>query len=540
MDEEIAIIDYGSQYTLLIARCLRQLNIFCRIYSGRDDDFPSTDGVVKGIILSGGPHSVLDENSPKFNFNRYKKIPIIGICYGAQLIANYFSGKVKKRTANLNTSEFGLSKLSLVDTEFDEDEEGHSLFENIPLEEYPVNVWMSHQDTIIACGEGYPIASTEDVLYGAFKIRGKHIYGLQFHPEVHETHFGDHILQNFGVICGLEFTWVPETIYESALQQARSDIFPFLEKIKKKQEPYVVMAVSGGVDSTVASYIIQDIVGQHQFYPVLVDTGLMRQDEIENTRKAYQEIGFVNLRVIDASKEFFKQLKKTNSPEEKRKIIGHLFIKIFQNEVKKIQSELNHGSIIKRKVIHFLGQGTIYPDIIESSQIKSHHNVGGLPKKLGLKLVEPLKSLFKDDVRSMGEILGIPDKILNRHPFPGPGFAIRIIGRITPEDVSLLREADYLATKYLTETGYYDIAWQFGVILLPSIKTVGVQGDNRVYLKTIVIRSVNSLNGMTATVQDIPIDVLRGLSTYICNKMPHIGRVVYDITDKPPATIEWE
>lgn len=552
MDEEIAIIDYGSQYTQLIAKSLRKLGVFCQIYSYENPPKLTNDNVyVRGIILSGGPNCVNNKDVPDFNFNNFKKIPILGICYGAQLIAKHFSGKVTTLDKYMGKSEFGSAKLNSLDTTMIED---NYLWENI--NDFPINVWMSHRDTIVACGEGYPIASTDDVEFAAFKIKGKDIYGIQFHPEVEDTEYGNHILQNFCVICHVNFEWKPKAVLGLILKQTRDVIFSNENKLAAKLKPYetytprIAMAVSGGVDSTVAGHIIQMIVGQFNFYPILVDNGLMRQGEIEQIRQTYQNLGYRNLRVIDARELFMKNLVGVSNPEEKRKRIGYLFIKVFQNEVNKLEKELRKahqvGVFNKRKFVQFLGQGTIYPDVVESGAshkgeiIKSHHNVGGLPKNMKLKLIEPLRLMFKDDVRSIGKEIGIPDAILHRHPFPGPGLAIRVIGPIDYINIGLARDADNVATEYLSKYSHINDCWQFGCILLPTIQTVGVQGDSRVYKKTVVIRAVDSVNGMTATVHHIPTNILEGLSTYMCNKIPEIGRVVYDITSKPPATIEWE
>jgi GMP synthase (glutamine-hydrolysing) len=550
MDEEIAVIDFDSQYTQLIARNLRKLGVFCRIYSHKDPPRLTEDNIyVRGIILSGGPHCVNDINSPKFDFTQYKTIPILGICYGAQLIAKYFSGKIGTLDKHMNKSEFGSANLIETVEPIE-----HKLFNNI--DKFPFKVWMSHKDTVLTCGEGDSIASTDDVEFAVFKIKNQDIYGVQFHPEVEDTHYGNHILQNFCVICNINFDWTQENVLKLVIENTRQFIFNDenrkIAKIKLGEQytPRVAMAVSGGVDSTVAGFIIQMIVGKFNFYPILVDNGLMRQNEIEDIRKTYQNIGFRNLVVVDAKKLFMKHLNGISDPEEKRKRIGHLFIKVFQNEIKNIETGLHKAHKISRfthrKFVQFLGQGTIYPDVIESGNqnngnvIKSHHNVGGLPKNMKLQLIEPLRLMFKDDVRSLGSFIGIPDTIVHRHPFPGPGLAIRIIGPITQPNVELARETDFMATQYLTKYGYFQTCWQFGCILLANISTVGVQGDVRVYKKTVVIRAVDSVNGMTASVHNIPIDILEGLATYLCNKIPDIGRVVYDITSKPPGTIEWE
>lgn len=543
MDEEIAIIDYGSQYTQLIAKNLRQLKLFCRIYLPHQlETLYQQDTTIRGIILSGGPHSVNDPNSPKFDFDRYRFTPILGICYGSQLIAHHFEGVVESlESTSTIKSEYGTAILDDVTPEGFE----HFLFHGI--DSFPLNVIMSHRDHVVSCRHAIPLAATDKNGLAAFKIQDKEIYGLQFHPEVNDSQDGFIMLHNFGYICQMGFKWTPDNILKTIIGKIRLQVFDDLSKAEKKNDtPRVAMAVSGGVDSTVAGRVIQQVVGETNFYPILVDTGFMRWGEIDQIVENFRDINFVNLRVINARKLFMRHLKGVSDPEKKRKIIGGLFIKIFEQEVNQIKKELNRNNrwgFHKKKVITYLGQGTIYPDVIESAKentIKSHHNVGGLPKRMKLTLVEPLRMLFKDDVRQLGQLLDIPDIILNRQPFPGPGLAIRIIGPIATNSLYILKRADHLVSRWLTQNSQHADCWQSATVLLSEVNSVGVQGDSRAYQNVLVFRAVNSVNGMTATVHDIPVKILEALASYICSSVPEIGRMVYDITPKPPATIEWE
>ena len=510
MAEKILILDFGSQYTQLIARAVREANVYCEIVPyHKKIEFDSS---LKGIILSGSPFSVNDTNAPIVNVEELNAhVPVLGICYGAQLTAKQFGGSV----ANSNKREYGRALM-------------HKQEDDILLNDVTdlSQVWMSHADTILELPKGFDVlATTENIPYAAFKKTEYTfpLYCLQFHPEVYHSIEGKKILHNFLVnVCHCAQDWTSAHFISDTVERLKKQIG------KRK----VVMALSGGVDSTVAATLIHKAVGK-KLFGIFVDNGVLRKNEYEEVLATYKKIG-LNVTGVDAKKIFYKKLKDKTDPEEKRKAIGKQFIKIFQKEAERIQG------------VSLLGQGTIYPDVIESisvhgpsQTIKSHHNVGGLPKKMHLELVEPLRYLFKDEVRRVGHELGIPDELLQRHPFPGPGLAIRILGEVTPEKVQLLQQADYIYTKALKEHHLYSSVWQAGAILLP-VKSVGVMGDERTYEFTVALRAVTSVDGMTADWAHLPYDFLADISNDIINNVKGINRVVYDISSKPPATIEWE
>jgi GMP synthase (glutamine-hydrolysing) len=511
MTEKILILDFGSQYTQLIARAVRECNVYCEI-TPFNKPIEFTPGL-KGIILSGSPFSVNDENAPGVEVaDLLTKTPVLGICYGAQLTAKQYGGKVEKS----NKREYGRAVLHL--------QKEDALFNNlIPSSQ----VWMSHADSILKLPEGFELlATTDSIPVAAFSQNqdGQNpLYGLQFHPEVYHSIEGKKILNNFLVnICACSQDWTPAHFITDTVNALK-------EKIGNKK---VVMAISGGVDSTVAATLISRAIGDN-LHGIFVDNGVLRKDEYENVLKTYKKLG-LNVKGIDAKEKFYKKLKGKTDPEKKRKAIGKLFIEIFQEEAKKI------------KDVSLLGQGTIYPDVIESISvhgpsvtIKSHHNVGGLPKKMHLTLIEPLRNLFKDEVRKVGLELGIPEEMISRHPFPGPGLAIRILGEVNEEKVDLLQKADDIYVKALKDHNLYATVWQAGAILLP-VKSVGVMGDERTYEFTVALRAVTSVDGMTADWAHLPYHFLAHVSNEIINSVKGINRVVYDISSKPPATIEWE
>ncbi len=512
MTEKILILDFGSQYTQLIARAVREANVYCEILPFSKEI--KYDPTVKGIILSGSPFSVNDKSAPEVNVKDLAShTPVLGVCYGAQLTAKQFGGKVEKSAKR----EFGRAVLHI-----EREEEG--LLKNMTPSS---QVWMSHGDSIIKLPPGFELlATTDSIPVAAFKSEDnnlKPLYGLQFHPEVYHSIEGKKILQNFLVnICGCSQDWTPAHFVSETVEALKQQI----------GDQKVIMALSGGVDSTVAAMLIHKAIGKH-LHGIFVDNGVLRKDEFETVLETYKELG-LNVKGIDARKLFYKKLKDKTDPEAKRKAIGKTFIDVFQENAKKV------------KDASLLGQGTIYPDVIESVSvhgpsvtIKSHHNVGGLPKKMHLKLVEPLRFLFKDEVRKVGKELGIPDDLLNRHPFPGPGLAIRILGEVTEEKVRLLQQADDIYVKALKEHHLYATVWQAGAILLP-VRSVGVMGDERTYEFTVALRAVTSVDGMTADWAHLPYDFLAKVSNEIINSVRGINRVVYDISSKPPATIEWE
>jgi GMP synthase (glutamine-hydrolysing) len=509
MLEKIIILDFGSQYTQLIARRVRELNVYCEIYPFNKK--LNIDNSVKGIILSGSPFSVRDKNAPLPDLTGIKgKLPLLGICYGAQYLSHYFGGEVLPSS----TREYGRANLHFI-------KDGDHLLKGISKN---TQVWMSHADTIAKIPDNYEvIASTSDVKFGAFQAKNETTYGLQFHPEVYHTTEGLTILKNFVVnICGCEQAWTPASFIESTVASLK-------EKI---QGDKVVLGLSGGVDSSVAATLIHKAIGKN-LTCIFVDNGLLRKNEFQKVLESYKTLG-LNVIGIDASQKFLSDLKGVTEPEQKRKIIGRDFIEVFDAEAHKIQD------------VKWLGQGTIYPDVIESvsvngpsATIKSHHNVGGLPEKMNLKVVEPLNLLFKDEVRRVGRELNIPSIILNRHPFPGPGLGIRILGEVTKEKTTILQEVDDIFIEGLKESGLYDQVWQAGAVLLP-IQSVGVMGDERTYENVVALRAVTSTDGMTADWCHLPYEFLSKISNEIINKVKGVNRVVYDISSKPPATIEWE
>lgn len=512
MTEKILILDFGSQYTQLIARAVREANVYCEILPFSKEI--KYDASVKGIILSGSPFSVNEANAPEVNVKELAShTPVLGVCYGAQLTAKQFGGKVEKSSKR----EFGRAVLHI-----ERQEEG--LLKNLTPSS---QVWMSHGDSIIKLPDGFELlATTDSIPVAAFKSEDnglRPLYGIQFHPEVYHSIEGKKILQNFLVnICGCAQDWTPAHFVSETVEALKQQI----------GDQKVIMGLSGGVDSTVAAMLIHKAIGTN-LHGIFVDNGVLRKDEFEAVLDTYKQLG-LNVKGIDASELFYKKLKGKTDPEKKRKAIGKTFIEVFQENAKKV------------KDASLLGQGTIYPDVIESVSvhgpsvtIKSHHNVGGLPKKMHLKLVEPLRFLFKDEVRKVGKELGIPDDLLNRHPFPGPGLAIRILGEVTEEKVRLLQLADDIYVKALKEHHLYATVWQAGAILLP-VRSVGVMGDERTYEFTVALRAVTSVDGMTADWAHLPYDFLAKVSSEIINSVRGINRVVYDISSKPPATIEWE
>ncbi|HPE76115.1 MAG TPA: glutamine-hydrolyzing GMP synthase [Draconibacterium sp.] len=509
MQEKILILDFGSQYTQLIGRKVRELNVYCEIHPF--NHFPKIDETVKGVILSGSPYSVRDIDAPKPDLSEIKgKIPILGVCYGAQYMAHFFGGEV----APSNSREYGRANLGYIDHDC-------ILFKNIKLH---TQVWMSHGDTIVTIPKNYKVvASTEDVNFAAFKIDDEQSWGIQFHPEVYHTTEGLQLLENFvSEICGCQQNWTPDSFIETTVASLK----------QKLGNDKVVLGLSGGVDSSVAGVLLHKAIGKN-LTCIFVDNGLLRKNEFEDVLNSYKYMG-LNVIGVDAKQKFYDDLKGITDPEKKRKAIGNNFIEVFDEEAHKIQD------------VKWLAQGTIYPDVIESvsvngpsATIKSHHNVGGLPEKMNLKIVEPLRLLFKDEVRRVGAALNIKPELLGRHPFPGPGLGIRILSDVTPEKVRLLQEADAIFINGLKNWNLYDKVWQAGVMLLP-VQSVGVMGDERTYEFTVALRAVASTDGMTADWVHLPYDFLAKMSNEIINKVKGINRVVYDISSKPPATIEWE
>ena len=508
--EKVLILDFGSQYTQLIARRVRELNIYSEIHPY--NNMPEIDGSWKAVILSGSPHSVREEHAPIPNLSQIKgKLPLLGVCYGAQHLAHEFGGEVLPS----NTREYGRANLSFVD-------EHSTLMQNVSSNS---QVWMSHGDTIASIPEHYKVvASTNDVEIAAYEIKGEQTYALQFHPEVYHSKDGTTILKNFLVdICGFSQDWTPATFVEETVDGLK-------EKLGNDK---VVLGLSGGVDSTVAAVLLHKAIGEN-LYCIFVDNGLLRKDEFDNVLAQYKGMG-LNVKGVDAKDRFYEVLADVSDPEKKRKAIGAKFIDVFDDEANQI------------KDVKWLAQGTIYPDVIESvsatggpsQTIKSHHNVGGLPDYMKLKIVEPLNALFKDEVRRIGRSMNIDEDILGRHPFPGPGLAIRILGDVTKEKVRILQEVDTIFISSLKSSGLYDKVWQAGAMLL-SVQSVGVMGDERTYENAVALRAVESTDGMTADWVHLPYDFLAKVSNDIINKVKGINRVVYDISSKPPATIEWE
>lgn len=509
MQEMILILDCGSQYTQLIARRVRELNVYCEIHPY--NKMPDIGNRVKGVIISGSPSSVLDEGAPNLDLDGIKgRIPLLGVCYGAQYMAHSFGGKVEPS----ETREYGRANLEFVD-------DRSLLMKNMPdLSQ----VWMSHGDTIKEVPEDYRIiASTRDVKVAAYKVEGEKTYGIQFHPEVYHSKDGLNLLKNFVVgISGCRQNWTPASFVGSSIEAMK----------KKLGNDQVVLGLSGGVDSTVTAVLLSEAIGD-RLHCIFVNNGLLRKNEFDDVLDQYKEMG-LNIKGVDASSRFLDALEGVSDPETKRKTIGRVFIEVFDDEASRISD------------VDWLAQGTIYPDVIESvsvkgpsATIKSHHNVGGLPDFMTLKVVEPLNSLFKDEVRRVGRALGIPEELLGRHPFPGPGLAIRILGDITEEKVRILQEVDAIFINGLKEHGLYDQVWQAGAIFLP-IQSVGVMGDERTYENVVALRAVESTDGMTADWVHLPYDFLAEVSNKIINRVKGVNRVVYDISSKPPATIEWE
>ncbi|MBK7966314.1 MAG: glutamine-hydrolyzing GMP synthase [Bacteroidetes bacterium] len=509
MHESILIIDFGSQFTQLIARRVRELNVYCEIHPY--NHLPEIHEGIKGIILSGGPASVREENAPSVDTKSLRgRFPVLGVCYGAQLMALQGGGKVNAS----NTREFGRAQLSVQNS-------GDVFLEDVKDES---QVWMSHSDSITEVPDDFKIiASTHDVKVAAYHIQGESTYGLQFHPEVIHSVEGKSLLKNFIYkVCGCKGDWTPGSFIDETVESLK----------KQLGNDQVILGLSGGVDSGVAAMLLHKAIGKN-LHCVFVNNGLLRKNEYEQVLDTYKHFG-LNIHGVDASEEFYKELAGVSEPEAKRKIIGRVFIEVFDAKAHEI------------KDVKWLAQGTIYPDVIESvsvkgpsATIKSHHNVGGLPEKMKMKVVEPLRSLFKDEVRLVGTALGMPPDLLNRHPFPGPGLGIRILGDVTKEKVRIIQEVDAIYIDGLKRDGLYDQVWQAGSIFLP-INSVGVMGDERTYEHVVALRAVSSTDGMTADWCHLPYEFLGKISNEIINKVKGVNRVVYDISSKPPATIEWE
>jgi len=510
MQHKVLILDFGSQFTQLIARRVRELNIYCEIHPFNSEKFDVDD--YNAVILSGSPYSVRGEDAPQPDLSQIKgKKPLLGVCYGAQYLVHFFGGKVGAS----NTREYGRANLSYIDNSSD-------LFKGINTGS---QVWMSHSDTIVEMPEEYKlIASTHDVKNAAYKIDGEQTYAIQFHPEVFHSTDGTQLLENFLVgIAKVSQDWTPDSFVDETVAAIKA----------KVGNDKVILGLSGGVDSTVAAVLLDKAIGEN-LHCVFVNNGLLRKNEFESVLKQYEGMG-LNVKGVDASARFLDELAGEGDPEAKRKIIGRVFIEVFDDESHLIED------------VKWLAQGTIYPDVIESvsvtggpsATIKSHHNVGGLPDFMKLQIVEPLRMIFKDEVRRVGKSMGIDAELLGRHPFPGPGLAIRILGDITPEKVRILQDVDAIFINGLKEDGLYDKVWQAGVMLLP-VNSVGVMGDERTYEKVVALRAVESTDGMTADWVNLPYEFLQKISNKIINNVKGVNRVVYDISSKPPATIEWE
>jgi GMP synthase (glutamine-hydrolysing) len=509
--ENILILDFGSQYTQLIARRVREINVFSEIIPW--NKFESLPLGCKGVILSGSPHSVREDNAPDPDLSEIiGKVPLLGVCYGAQYLAHTNGGDVKAS----DSREYGRATLSMVNTE-DELLKGMTLGSQ---------VWMSHGDTILDTGSDYEtICSTGDVHYAGFRVKGERVWGIQFHPEVFHSTEGPTLISNFiNGICECVGEWTPDNFAEATIKKLKKEI---------GNEDKVILGLSGGVDSTVASVLLHKAIGD-RLHCIFVDNGLLRKNEFEEVLKGYEHMG-LNVKGVRAGDKFLSALKGLADPELKRKAIGRVFVEVFDAASKEV------------KGANWLGQGTIYPDVIESvsatggpsATIKSHHNVGGLPDYMTLKVVEPLRLIFKDEVRRVGKALGIKASLLGRHPFPGPGLGIRILSDVTAEKVRVLQEVDAIFVNGLKDAGLYDEVWQAGAMLLP-VQSVGVMGDERTYENAVALRAVSSTDGMTADWVHLPYDFLAKVSNDIINKVRGVNRVVYDISSKPPATIEWE
>ena len=508
--QKILILDFGSQYTQLIARRVRELNIYSEIHPY--NKMPDIDESWKAVILSGSPYSVKDQNAPIADLSKIKgKLPLLGICYGAQHLAHNYGGEVMPS----KTREYGRANLSFIEID-------SKLMHGVPLDS---QVWMSHGDTIATIPLNYKVlASTNDIKVAAFKIDQEKTYGLQFHPEVYHSKYGSVIIRNFLLeICGFSQDWTPAVFVEETVTRLKH----------KLANDKVILGLSGGVDSSVTAVLLNKAIGKN-LHCIFVDNGLLRKNEFDSVLKQYEGMG-LNVKGVDAKERFYKILSGLSDPEKKRKAIGEMFINVFDDEANKL------------KDVKWLAQGTIYPDVIESvsvtggpsQTIKSHHNVGGLPDYMQLKIVEPLNTLFKDEVRRIGSSMLINEELLARHPFPGPGLAIRILGEVTKDKVMILQEVDHIFISSLKSSGLYNKVWQAGAILLP-IQSVGVMGDERTYENAVALRAVESTDGMTADWVHLPHNFLAKVSNDIINKVKGINRVVYDVSSKPPATIEWE
>jgi len=507
MQEQVLILDFGSQYTQLIARRVRELNVYCEIHPYNSD---IQVDAFSAVILSGSPHSVHDKDAPQVDFKALESKPVLAVCYGAQLMASHFGGKVVRSA----TREYGRANLSKVSA-------GEDITEGVHVGS---QVWMSHGDSIAELPSGYEVnLSTAHVAVAGFRCNERPWFGIQFHPEVYHTTDGKALMSNFLFkISGLKGDWTPDAFIERTVGELKAQL----------GNDEVILGLSGGVDSSVAAMLLHRAIGP-RLHGVFVDNGLLRKNEYEEVLESYKGLG-LNVKGVDAKSLFYKELEGLSEPEDKRKAIGKVFIDVFDHESKFLPE------------VSWLAQGTIYPDVIESvsvkgpsATIKSHHNVGGLPDYMKLKVVEPLRSLFKDEVRIVGKNLGLPSHILDRHPFPGPGLAIRILGDVTEEKVRLLQEVDHIYISTMKEQDLYKDVWQAGAILLP-VNSVGVMGDERTYEKVVALRAVTSTDGMTADWCHLPYEFLAKVSNDIINKVKGVNRVVYDISSKPPATIEWE
>ena len=508
MIDKILILDFGSQYTQLIARRVRELNVYCEIHPF--NKIPSLENV-KGVILSGSPSSVRQQDAPMPNLKGViNKIPLLGICYGAQWLIHHHGGNVEKS----DSREYGRAILQI-------SMESDPLLKGMSAES---QVWMSHGDTITETPDSViNIGSTQDVKNAAYRFKDQQTWGIQFHPEVYHSTEGKILIENFVVhIAKASQTWTPNSFVESTVSEIRDTV----------KNENVVLGLSGGVDSSVAALLLHRAIGE-QLTCIFVDNGLLRKNEFKDVLDKYKSLG-LNVKGVDAKQLFYDSLKGLTDPEDKRKAIGKTFIDVFDEQAQKISN------------VKWLAQGTIYPDIIESvsvngpsATIKSHHNVGGLPDYMKLKIIEPLKALFKDEVRRVGKSINLPEIILNRHPFPGPGLGIRILGEVSENKVRILQEVDYIFINGLKTSGLYNEVWQAGAILLP-VQSVGVMGDERTYENAVALRAVTSTDGMTADWCHLPYDFLADISNQIINRVSGINRVTYDISSKPPATIEWE